>query len=218
MVKRRKSAVLVNIVLAIAALFLLGGVYVEMALRGLILDLRTSVRSSDVLLGNFNDAALTLNAVSKREGEHLDTEFRDTIKLTANAKHLVGQADLWLNGIEGRGGLFSEVDKILKDADKGVQLTNTDLLALQTTIERTNKLIADLSAIATDPNIKDTLASISQAGRDAAASVQELLAISKDGHQVADKARETYLKPVTLWWTLVKTLLPLAGSAAQVVK
>jgi hypothetical protein len=78
--------------------------------------------------------------------------------------------------------------------------------------------LAAADAQISNPAIQESIANLAAATQNANHGMEQLAAIATDGRQVADKARETYLKPVNLWWNLVKTLLPLAGSAAQVVK
>jgi hypothetical protein len=85
-------------------------------------------------------------------------------------------------------------------------------------IDNVNALIVALQGQISDPSIKMALDNLAAAGKGMADGMQQLAAASTDVRQIADKARDTYLKPVNLWWGLVKELLPLAGSAAQVVK
>ena len=88
---------------------------------------------------------------------------------------------------------------------------SANLDALHDATERFAGLIDAGTAQVSNPAISSSLASLDIATSEFSATLTDL-------RQVADKARETYLKPVNLWWGLVKELLPLAGSAAQVVK
>jgi len=126
----------------------------------------------------------------------------------------------------------ADLDTAVKHTDQAIQQLNTlfaggtaTIGELQAAIHQVNDVIGDLDQVVghlddkvTDPTLKNIVANFDKTAQNAATSMEQLAAIATDGRQVADKARETYLKPVNLWWGLVKTLLPLAGSAAQVVK
>ena len=126
----------------------------------------------------------------------------------------------------------ADLDTAVKHTDQAIQQLNTlfaggtaTIGELQAAIHQVNDVIGDLDQVVghlddkvTDPALKNIVANFDKTAQNAATSMEQLAAIATDGRQVADKARETYLKPVNLWWGLVKTLLPLAGSAAQVVK
>ena len=69
-----------------------------------------------------------------------------------------------------------------------------------------------------DPAIPAMLLSLEQSGKNLEKGSDQAVAILTDGRQVADKARETYLKPVNLWWALIKNLLPLGPTVATAAK
>jgi hypothetical protein len=173
-------------------------------------------------------------------------ELEETRKATAAAKALFDHTDIALNGPKAHPGLIpqltvltvkaqpavdnlanvtSHLDLAVQHVDGAIQHLDAlleggtaTIAELQAAIKQVNAVIRDLDRQVTDPEIKESVANFAKASQNAAVATEQLAAIATDGRQVADKARETYLKPVNLWWGLVKTLLPLAGSAAQVVK
>ena len=90
--------------------------------------------------------------------------------------------------------------------------------ALRPSLENLSRASAAAADAMADPGIRDAIKHLDAAAASTDDSVRELDQSLTDVRQMADKARATYLKPVNLWWGLVKELLPLAGSAAQVVK
>jgi hypothetical protein len=187
---------------------------------------------------NMSEASLTLKSNS-------DAEWTETKKATAKANDLLGHLDCSLNGCPGLfhrkavKGLLPEATRLVQKAQPvmdnlatATSRLNDAIATLNTLLQKGSlsvdelrgneklieKLIADLDAQVTDPHIKELLANLADAVKSGADATAQFAAIATDGRQVADKARETYLKPVNLWWGLVKELLPLAGAAAQVVK
>lgn len=119
----------------------------------------------------------------------------------------------------------AHLDQAIQHTDGAIQSLNALLASgtatmaeVQSSLKRVNDLIVALQGQVSDPSIKLALDNLAASGKAMAEGMQQLAAASTDVRQIADKARETYLKPVNLWWGLVKELLPLAGSAAQVVK
>jgi hypothetical protein len=180
-----------------------------------------------------------VQATEKKQDAHLDEEMIELRKATAGASDLLRHTDITLNGTREHPGAIPQATTLIVKAqpvmdnlamaarhtDEAIQNLNAVVTSggatvqeLQAALAQVDRMVGDLDAQVTDPAIKDALANLSKAAQNAAGATEQLAAIATDGRQVADKARETYLKPVNLWWGLVKTLLPLAGSAAQVVK
>ena len=173
-------------------------------------------------------------------------ELIETNKILADAHDLIAHTDITLNGPKGHPGLIPQATVLVQKAqpamdnltaatrlltetightDQAVQNLNALLASgtatmaeVQASLARVNALIVALQGQVQDPAIKEALDNLAASGKAMADGMQQLAAASTDVRQIADKARETYLKPVNLWWGLVKELLPLAGSAAQVVK
>jgi DNA repair ATPase RecN len=173
-------------------------------------------------------------------------ELQETNKVLADTHDLIAHTDATLNGPKAHPGLIPQattliakaqpamdnltaatkhLDEAILHTDSAIQSLNALLQSgtatmaeVQASVNRVNNLIVALQGQVSDPSIKLALDNLAAAGKSMADGMQQLAAASTDVRQIADKARDTYLKPVNLWWGLVKELLPLAGSAAQVVK
>src|SRR5271168_3858548 len=131
-----------------------------------LVDLDTSLKTMNSALASANGAIAQINLAAKNingiavdEAPRLKKEAEVTLKLTAHTNDLVSHTDLNLNGERGvlpllyaslRVDILPEVDRILRDADAGVRLTNEDLRALQNAINETNKVVAAVNERATD--------------------------------------------------------------------
>jgi hypothetical protein len=187
------------------------------------------------ILWNTKDATYNVADVS---GVLKDTSTEDK-KILGEVSELVKLTNVQFYGKSGHPGLVPQLttlatkaqpvadnlaaaaghlDQAIVDLDTLIKTGSVSLEELQESQRRIDLLIADVDAQVTDPHVKQLLADLADAVRDGAKATNQFAAIATDGRQIADKARETYLKPVNLWWGLVKTLLPLAGSAAQIVK
>jgi hypothetical protein len=190
-------------------------------------------------LWNFSSSSYDVKQNSARE-------LIETNKVLADAHDLIAHTDLTLNGPAAHPGLIPQatvlvrkaqpamdnlasaaghLDAAIQRADAAIGSLNALLASgsatmaeVQASVNRVNNLIVALQGQVQDPSIKIALDNLAASGKAMADGMQQLAAASTDVRQIADKARETYLKPVNLWWGLVKELLPLAGSAAQVVK
>jgi hypothetical protein len=190
-------------------------------------------------LWNFSSSSYDVKMNSARE-------LQETNKVLADAHDLLAHTDITLNGPKGHLGLIPQATVLVQKAqpamdnltaatkhlDEAIQHTDAAIGGLnallasgtatmgevQASLARVNALIVALQGQVSDPSIKTALDNLSVSAKAMADGMQQLAAASTDVRQIADKARETYLKPVNLWWGLVKELLPLAGSAAQVVK
>lgn len=194
-----------------------------------IRDLRVSLRETDIVLGNVNQASSDLSGIAKTANSAMGAEVgrinASTLELQkteASARLLIVRTNESLNGGPNVPGLLPQATTALSSANSlsiGT-LGRVDRLAdqLEPAITDLRRSSASLADVAGDPNIPVTLAKIRETTENTDRAMGQLADIVTDGRQVADKARETYLKPVNLWWGLVRTLLPLAGSAAQVVK
>lgn len=188
---------------------------------------------------NFSSSSYDVKQNSARE-------LQETNKVLADAHDLISHTDITLNGPKAHPGLIPQatvliqssttvmghlndaaahLDRLVQDADTSILSLNAllqggtaTLAEIQASLKHVNDLIAALQAQVSDPTIKAVLDKLLEAAKAMADGMQQLAGASTDVHQIADKARETYLKPVNLWWGLVKELLPLAGSAAQVIK
>jgi hypothetical protein len=213
------------------------------ALTGSVLALSIWAHEEEPLIHaaiwNFSSSSYDVKQNSARE-------LTETNKILADAHDLIAHTDITLNGPKGHPGLIPQATTLVQHAqpvmdnlataaaDLDVTIRRTDatiqnlnaLLAsgtatmaeIQASLKRVNDLIVALEGQVSDPSIKIALDNLAGSAKAMADGMTQLAAASTDVRQIADKARETYLKPVNLWWGLVKELLPLAGSAAQVLK
>ena len=190
-------------------------------------------------LWNFSSSSYDVKQNSARE-------LVETNKILVDAHDLISHTDVNLNGPKAHPGLIPQattlvqkaqpamdnitaatkhLDETIQHADVAVQSLNAlfasgtaTMAEIQAAVNRVNNLVVALQGQISDPSIKLALDNLAASGKAMADGMQQLAAASTDVRQIADKARDTYLKPVNLWWGLVKELLPLAGSAAQVIK
>lgn len=147
----------------------------------------------------------------------LDRTSAEFYKLTAAARLVLVRTDRSLND-DVAPRLGRTIDSYSELARRSS--ADIDGMAQQATsaFTATNGLLSNAASLVSDPAIRETLVHLDKGTADLADSSKQLDATMIDLRQVSDKARETYLKPANLWWAVIKQLLPLAGSAAQVVK
>lgn len=183
-------------------------------------------------LSNINDTSLTVK-------QNSGAELQEMKKAAAGASDLFRHTDDSLNGRKAHPGLIPQLTTLMLKSQAAMDNLNASILHLdaliqsggatmqemQATVSQFRKSIADLDAIITDPKIRETLNNLALASAEMAATLKQLNALlvsgtstAEDIRQVADKYREEYVKARNIFWSLFKELLPLAGSAAQVVK
>ena len=191
------------------------------------------------ILWNTKDATYNVADVSGTVKANSKATATEELKILGETSELIKLTNARVYGKSGHPGLVPQLttlvtkaqpaadnlaaaaghlDQAIIDLDILIKTGSVSLEELQESQRRIDLLIADVDAQVTDPHVKQLLSDLADAVRDGAKATNQFAAIATDGRQVADKARETYLKPVALWWRLVRELLPLAGSAAQVVK
>lgn len=190
-------------------------------------------------LWNVRSASWNLSETSKVLKDNSAASSEMEKKILGEVSLFIKETNTQVYGVKAHPGLVPQMTTLVAKAqpvmdnlalatqhlDGAIVSLNTLIQHGDVTIEQLQasereilKLIADVDAQVTDPAIKEILNQMAIAVKQGAEGMTQLAAIATDGRQIADKARETYLKPVNLWWAVVKELLPLAGSAAQVVK
>jgi paraquat-inducible protein B len=213
---------------AIVALLLLSLVLWD--LHQLAREARVSLLLTDPVLGNINAAASNLTAAAGAIGtvarsanaglvaetKRLNAGTLELQKTEASARLLIVRTNESLNGgPDVKSPLLPAAANALNRMTADVD----DVTAgLAPSLQNLQQGSAAFAAAAADPNIRKSLDSLAASSLEAAETLQEAHRSLTDVREMADKARETYLKPVNLWWAVLKELLPLAGSAAQVVK
>jgi hypothetical protein len=186
-------------------------------------DLRPLAPKVSTLTDNLNETAIGANKVvgvtyhaaqdisnaAKQQTKTAQQIELETYKTMASVRLLVVRMD---------HDVIPRANKILDDADNGVVQSTNDLKSLQGLIAQSETLVASLQGQVSDPKIQDTLTQLDLSAKAANASLVELQASATDVHQIADKARETYLKPVKLWLTLLKFVVPIVPEAVVAAK
>jgi hypothetical protein len=190
-------------------------------------------------LWNVREATWNVSETSKVVNQNSKASFEAEKKILGETSEFIKLTNIQLYGKSGHPGLIPQVSLLAQKAqpvmdnlalatsrlddamlhlDQLIQSGNASVKELQNNEKAIEALIADLDAQVNDPAIKEILAQFLKVAQNAAEATGQFAATTTDLRQVADKMRETYLKPVNIWWALVRELLPLAGSAAQVIK
>jgi len=188
--------------------------------HGLIRDARVTIRGADPILGNINQAAADLSGMTKVAGSAMAAET-GKIDVTIDEARKDGRASrAALDSF--RQVLIDVHQQVVPQAMQTLQHfdSNESLLMeeLKPPIFNLNRGAAALADAASDPSIKLSLANAADATGSGALAMKHLEGITLDGQQVADQFRTTYLKPQKFAWALLKELIGLGGSMAQMVK
>lgn len=182
-----------------------------------LVTLNATLAATQPVIKNFDDATATAKGAAVEQRKYWQMSSKQTYKAITDAKGLIARTDISLNRV-----LVPRIDATLKAQSESMLETQaslrSEIAAAQETTIAGQKVLEVANVHLADPNIKESLANLNDSAKNLSASMEQFRAILTDGRQMADKARETYMKPVNLWWGLVKTFLPLAGSAAQVAK
>jgi len=118
--------------------------------------------------------------------------------------------------------LLPSLSKAISDQNTALLTSEKDLqdnlAAIGQVTVGAQQTIADADKAITDPAIKVSLSNLAEATKQLDIGMEQTTAIAADGRQVADKFRETYLKPQKFAWELLKQLVGLGGSMAQMIK
>lgn len=93
-----------------------------------------------------------------------------------------------------------------------------NLRELQAATGDLQQALKDADAQISDPAIASTLQNVDAATKNAAEGLGEATKALTDVRQIADKARETYLRPVNLWWAAVQKLLGIGPPIVTAIK
>jgi len=185
--------------------------------HGLIRDARVTIRGADPILGNINQAASDLSGMTKVANSAMSAETgriaastKELQKTEASVRLLVVRTNESLNGSPNVAGLLPTATGALRSAtalsDGTLARIDRTADSLEPSLLALNRGTTAFANAASDPNIPVTLANLGTATKSAADGMAQVAAIATDGRQVADKARETYLKPVNLWYALSKEM------------
>jgi methyl-accepting chemotaxis protein len=183
-----------------------------------------------------HDAAVSVKNVSgavdkamAAETKRIDASTLEFQKTEAASRLLIVRTNASINGSPDVRGLLPELTKVVASGDVLVRQAGDDLQRVSdrlTPILSSAGRAADSAAVALgNPAIQHSLEHLDEATASVAASAQHIdtgtasmAAIAKDGQDVADKFRNDYMKPQKFAWQLLKELVGLGGSFAQMVK
>lgn len=182
--------------------------------RGLIRDARISVRMSDSVMGNVNDAAFEVSGITKTAGgalaaetKRLDASTKELQKTEASARLLIVRTNESLNGGPHVRGLLPEAtaslgafEKLTETAATDLDSANRELAPSLTNLARGTAAFADAAA---DPAIKNTLANVEKASE----STAEIARDAKESTDLAEARLKQMLKPASMAKTIFLNLL-----------
>ena len=197
----------------------------EDLLRELKADSAKSSTALQSAATSLADVKTLVQNEAKANQDHLDAEFKETKKATADIHDLIIHTDVSLNGKRGDGGILGDIHaniaprvaRMVDDSDTAIVHASraVDLASLdsQMALSRVPPLLDALTVRIQDPRYDEILAN-------AATSMQNLAGMTADGKQMtADTAAFVHreLAPARGTWNVVKAFLrEFAGPAAEV--
>jgi uncharacterized protein len=180
-------------------------------------DMHVTVLEAGLTLKNLREATQAWRDSS-------DAQIKASKELLARGNKSLTSLDVMIKNTDKNLNqlLLPEIAGAVERQDKSLLLIEDRLSVSVAEMTRATialeKTLSDADKIVTDPKITEASMQLAEASKELTASLEETHKAVTDVRLIADKARETYLKPVNIWWAVVKELLPLAGSAAQVIK
>jgi hypothetical protein len=167
--------------------------------------------------GNLEKASRSWQAASESQSKLSTAVLASTRETLASLQTLARRTDASLNDsvLPVLAGAVAHQDQALLESQKQLQ---QNLSQMGQATAEAQKVLADADVQISNPAIKESLDGLAEASKQLNASMEQATAIATDGRQVADKFRETYLKPQKFAWQLLKELIGLGGSMAQMVK
>lgn len=181
---------------------------------GLIRDVRLSVRMSDAVLGNVNDASLQTAQMAKTAGgaltaetKRLDASTRELQKTEASARLLIVRTDEALNGGPHVAGLLRSLGDLTQQTIAEMASASTKLNPALDNLSRATASAADTLG---DSSIKRSLQQVDEATAHLATASDSMAGIARDGKESADLAEarlKQLLKPASMTKTVLLNLL-----------
>jgi len=179
--------------------------------------IHASADETALTMRNLRNATATWKEASERS---IDMEVQAKADLET-FQTLVGHTDFELNQqvLPRLRAAIAANSAQLVELEKTSTVTLTEFSQNSTaTLRQSQGLLASLNRTSNDPMIAATLHNVEVLTSSLDETSANLAGTSKDLEDVADKFRETYLKPQKVAWELLKTLIGMGGSMAQMVK
>jgi hypothetical protein len=216
-----KSSVLVNILrlfvsLSVAGFFIIASM-ILLELRPTIKttarDLHATILEAGLTLRNVREASAEWKRASQNStatAQHADAVIRDLDKFIKRTDFQLNSQVLPKLGtaIEANSTQLLELEKASRDA---IAESNTAMIHITAMIDTARLQLTDPAIAQSLQNIETTSAHLSESSDEATRAITDL-------RLMADKLRETYLKPVNAWWAVLKEIIGIGGSLAQMIK
>jgi hypothetical protein len=169
--------------------------------RGLARDLRVSVRETDYVLANINTTAInaieasnTAKEAAIEQKKYWSMTSLQTYKVITDLKGLIVRTDRSIN-VELVPKLSADLESsntLIKESTDNLRNT---VIRLEPTLDNLARASGNAADVMGDPRIRETLEHVDETSLALAATANHVEATALDMKQVADKFRETYLKP-----------------------
>lgn len=154
---------------------------------------------------------------SEAQAKSSTEAFQNLNRTAISANNLLTSTN---NSLNSR--LLPSLSQAIEEQNRALLKTQGDLQAslggIAQATAQTQRILADVDRDITNPSIGITLHNIEDSSNHVSESTAHLARITKDGQDVADKFRNDYMKPQKFAWELLKQLIGIGGSMAQMVK
>jgi hypothetical protein len=156
--------------------------------------------------GNLERASRAWEKASTSQAVKVTEAMQSVNAAAGSFTTFVSKTDNSLNGLLAPSltRLVQQQNQALLESQEKLQ---QGLVQIAQTTQQANKTLVDLDAQLASPEIPKALESLAESSANAAKATSEGAATMTDIRQIADKARETYLKPVNLWWVVFKQVV-----------
>jgi hypothetical protein len=180
-------------------------------------DLHVTILEAGLTLKNLREASETWKKASQEQAAN-------STKATASVNAAAERLSLFVSNTDRSVNV-----SLLPAMTEAINRQNAALLLSQGALQENlkemllatralQKTLADADAAISSPDIQRSLDNLAAATSQATVAMTNVAGITKDGKDIADQFRSTYLHPSKFAWQLIKELVGLGGSAAQIIK
>jgi len=191
------------------------------------------------VLWNVRSATWNVSETSRALRDNSAATLTEERKILGEASEFIKLTNVQVYGVKAHPGLIPQMTTLvakaqpvmdnlalataklntaITDLDALIQSGNVTVQGVEESERRIEKLITDIDAQVADPQIKQILAELLKAAQNGAKATDEFAATTTDIRQIADKARETYLRPVNLWWAVFEKIVGLGPPIVTAIK
>jgi len=225
MMTRNRLKHVLAILQAIALLLLiavLGAVLILInALRPKAVQALTDLDRTTVIVAgaatNIEKASRAWEQASKDQSAQTTKAMQRVSAAAGGLSSFISRTDTSVNVL-----LFPAVTEAIRQQNAALLTSQAALQAnlaeMQKATQKLQQTLVDADKVIADPNLAEASKNLADASQEAAGTLVEAHASVTDVRQVADKFRETYLKPQNVAWAILKQLIGIGGSMAQMIK